>query len=212
MTPDFKHIKNIIFDLGAVIINIDIQITIQRFADFFGVDAQSLGKQLWDSPIWHKHEIGLATDQEVIHYLNTTFGREKTLNEATFTEIWNALLLDLPQARLDLLTRLKNKYRLFLLSNTNETHIKRVNEILKTENNSPELASYFEKVYYSYEMGLRKPDVEIYLAVLKDKGLTASETLFLDDNKPNIDAAATTGIHTIHVTPPHTIIELLANS
>ena len=122
---------------------------------------------------------------------------------------WNSLLLDLPPERVELLKKLRENYRLFLLSNTSSIHITQVNKILEATTGIEKLDDLFEKVYYSYDMGLMKPDPAIYLQVLKEQGLEAEETLFLDDNADNIAAASKLGIDTIHVQKPVTILDYL---
>ena len=108
--------------------------------------------------------------------------------------------------------KLKEKYRIFILSNTSFPHILDVNQILEKATGIDDLKKICEKAYYSYDIGLRKPDLAIYEYVLQDSGLKASETLFLDDNYDNIVAAQHVGIHTIHVQKPISILEYLQNA
>ena len=114
---------------------------------------------------------------------------------------WCAILLDIPQRRIDMIDALRKKYRIFILSNSSGIHIQVINGTLKTEFNKTDLRSIVEKAYYSYEMKVRKPDKEIYLTMLEDAGMIASETLFLDDNVDNIEGAKKQGIQTILVDP-----------
>ena len=207
---DFSKIKNIIFDLGAVIINIDIQITFQAFAERIGQPVDKIISQFHNDNFWNDYETGKVKDNDFRKYVKDNLSSGLSDDEIDY--LWNKLLLDLPLERLTLLEQLKSKYRLFLLSNTNYIHIKQVNKILSQITPQKDISAYFEKVYYSYEMGLRKPDVEIYKEVLIDSKLNPEETLFLDDNYDNILGAQKAGIQSIHVTPPHTILELLAEA
>ena len=118
-------------------------------------------------------------------------------------------MLDLPPERVELLQKLAVNYRLFLLSNTSSIHITQVNKILEASTGVEKLEDLFETVFLSYEMGLMKPDPRIYQKVLEQAGLKAEETLFLDDNLANIEAASRLGIDTIHVQKPVTILEYL---
>ena len=207
---DFSKIKNIIFDLGAVIINIDLQITFQAFAERIGSPIDQIISQFHHNDFWNDYETGKVKDNDFRKYVKDNLYSGLTDDEIDF--MWNKLLLDLPVERLTLLQKLKAKYRLFLLSNTNYIHIKEVNKRIAGIFEEKDIAGYFEKAYYSYEIGLRKPGVEIYHYVLNDKNLNPEETLFLDDNFDNILGAKKLGIKTIHVTPPHTILELLAEA
>jgi putative hydrolase of the HAD superfamily len=107
----------------------------------------------------------------------------------------------LPSERLQLLQKLKTTHRTFLLSNTNEIHINRFNIYLKEYFNIPNLSKYFEKMYLSYEVGMRKPDLEIFYKILNDNNLRSEETIFIDDSEQHLDAAKKIGIDTylLHV-------------
>lgn len=215
---NFQNTKNLIFDLGGVIINIDISLTIAAFAKHFGVSSSALEAFLNEQGLWHLHEKGKLSDEMLLSGLNAYFLTHLaeptvSLSAAAFTKSWNTLLLNIPQQRIYLLQKLSSKYRLFLLSNTNATHIVEVNRKLAAENGIRSgLGSLFEKTYYSHDLGMRKPDAEIYEYVLQDKGLAAQETVFIDDNEQNIISASEVGIQTIWVKPPYTILELLANA
>ncbi|MBX9850464.1 MAG: HAD-IA family hydrolase, partial [Cytophagaceae bacterium] len=124
---------------------------------------------------------------------------------------WNALLLDMPLERIQLVQKLGKKYRTFLLSNTNDIHIQKVNQILFEASGMKKLDELFETAYYSYKINLGKPDVAIYEYVLKDKNLRPEETVFIDDNKDNIEGAKKAGLHVILV-QDKTIIELLKHA
>ena len=107
---------------------------------------------------------------------------------------WNAVLLDFPLHRLEFLQKLSKKYRLFLLSNTDSIHI----DTFERENGISFYSDFyqcFEKVYFSFEMGMRKPDAEIYNFLMNNHELAAKHTLFVDDKKENTDAALALGLH-----------------
>lgn len=105
------------------------------------------------------------------------------------------MLLDFPKHRLDLLKKLKPNYRLFLLSNTNETHVTEFESALYKQHGYKNLESFFETVYYSCRMGKRKPNADIFDYVLSTHGLNPQETLFIDDSPQHIEGALKTGIH-----------------
>jgi putative hydrolase of the HAD superfamily len=112
---------------------------------------------------------------------------------------WNSILLDFPLRRLQILQQLQLHYSIFLLSNTNEIHEKAFNDLLKTTCGYPNLGVFFDKVYLSHRVGLRKPDPTIFQYVLDENNLDPKETLFIDDSPQHIEAAKSLHIHTIHM-------------
>lgn len=201
-------IKNIVFDLGDVILNIDVPIASKSFADLRGREQSEILEIFKESEIFRQFETGLLDEPTFRNYVREILNFPDLSDEAIDTA-WNSLLLDLPLERVDLLKKLATRYRLFLLSNTSSIHITEVNNILKASTGVERLEDLFETVFLSYEMGLMKPDARIYREVLDRAGLEAEETLFLDDNADNIRAAAELGIQTIHVQKPVTILEYL---
>ena len=117
-------------------------------------------------------------------------------------------MISFPSERIELLKRLKNKYRLFLLSNTNAIHLAAFQKIYREAFNNELLSDLFEKVYYSHEVKLRKPNKEVYEFVLKDSHLIPAETLFIDDALVNVEAARESGMKGIHIQPGQTILDL----
>jgi glucose-1-phosphatase len=133
------------------------------------------------------------------------------LSDAEIDKAWNAILLDIPAERIELIKKIRQKYPIYLLSNTNNIHIKASNDYLKKAHGISHLDQLFDQLFLSYEMGMWKPDVEIYNSVLKQIKLQPNEVLFLDDNLKNIETANTLGIQTILVEPPTSITEYCKN-
>ena len=186
-------IKNIIFDFGDIFINLDKQGTYKAMAT---LGVTEITQEMME--VYHQYEKGLMTTDAFIGFFYEKFNIPKT----DLIKAWNAVLLDFPQRRLDFLTELaqSQKYRLFLLSNTNDLHIKWVQGSLGDEFYS-KFKNAFEQFYLSHEINFRKPDVEIYEFVLNENDLIAEETLFVDDLKENTDSADTLGIKTWNLTP-----------
>ncbi|HEV7349841.1 HAD family phosphatase [Telluribacter sp.] len=203
-----EKIKNIIFDLGDVIINIDVPLAARSFAQLCGQEETEVLELFKEKELFRQFETGKLDEAAFRTYVREILKQEHW-DDAAINKAWNALLLDIPPARIELLQKLKERYRLFLLSNTSSIHIAEVNQILESTTGIPRLDGLFEKLFLSYEMGLMKPDPEIYHQVLLEAGIRAEETLFLDDNADNIRAAAEIGIHTIHVQKPTTILDYL---
>jgi glucose-1-phosphatase len=200
------EIKNIIFDLGGVILNIDYNKTEHAFIELGLENFSELYTQHYSSSLFEALETGKVSQKEFIISL-----QEKSLVPLTSSQIifaWNAMLLDFPIARLQLLQQLRNQYNIFLLSNTNAIHLERFHEILYKATGLPSLGVLFEKTYYSHLLGLRKPDKEIYKYVMKENQLMPGETLFIDDSINNIHGAQEAGLHTILLQPPKTITDI----
>ena len=181
-------IKNIIFDFGDVFINLD-KSAMER-------ELKQLDLALNDSQtivlLNNRLEVGAISTNEFLSGLQQEF---PSLNLEQLQRIWNAILLEFPENRLEFLEALaaSKKYRLFLLSNTNAIHIPKVLEIMG-ENRFQRFKACFEQFYLSHEIALRKPNHSIYEFVLQKNSLVPEETLFVDDSKDNTDAAKKLGI------------------
>jgi len=209
MNDILKGIKNIIFDLGGVIINIDYNITIEKFKLLGIKNFDNLYTQLRQDPWFDLYDKGgISSDQFVSiikKYLPSDVSPEQII------DAWNAMLLDFPPERADLLRKLKTKYRTFILSNTNELHIDYYFSLLEKWYGISDMSPFFEKQYYSYLMGKRKPDAEIFEFVLQDSRLNPRETLFIDDSIQNVNAAAGCKIVAYHLQPPETIMDIFSD-
>jgi glucose-1-phosphatase len=185
-------IKNIIFDLGGVIINLDIQATIRSFNAISAVPFEQIYTQREQSEIFDRFDKGLITDFEFFSELKKQIRHQGADEE--LLKAWNAMLLDVPQRRLDLLVRLKQRYRTFLLSNTNETHIAVIEKELYHKHGVKNFGDYFDDIYYSCRVGMRKPDKEIFGHLLNKHRLVPAETVFIDDSIQHVQSAGNCGI------------------
>lgn len=189
-----KEIKNIIFDLGGVLANLDSERCIQAF-DAIGCTAiSSYVRQHRTEDLFYDIEIGHSTTADFCNEV-----RRICHSSATDGEIigaWNALITDIPDERKALLMNLQGDYRIFLLSNTNDMHWRLCADHLFNYNQY-RVSDMFECVYLSYRLHLAKPDKTIFTHVLVDAGLQPGETLFIDDNADNCRAAEELGIHTL---------------
>lgn len=200
-------IKNLIFDLGGVIIDLSIDNTLNSFATLAGVDRQVIHNLYHSAPEFLLYETGELTDAEFRAFVNKQCKRPGT--DEAIDQTWNGMLRGLPKNKLDLILRLRDKYNVFLLSNTNAIHVKHINEVMlpAIPGALPSLDNYFDKAYYSHIMKMRKPHTQIFEQVLADSGLVASESLFLDDNHDNIIGASKVGIKTAFVNTPDFILK-----
>ncbi|WP_428229794.1 HAD family hydrolase [Flavobacterium sp.] len=179
-------IDTIIFDFGDIFINLDKQATISGL--------QRLGLKEWNAEL---DRLNLLFETGDVSYDAFLAGFQKELPNASIEEIlaaWNAVLADFPLYRLEFLQMLSKKYRLFLLSNTDSIHI-------ATFENKTGISFYsdfyqcFEKVYFSFEIGMRKPNAEVFQYLINKHELSPKRTLFVDDKKENTDSAAALGFH-----------------
>lgn len=189
-----KKIKNILFDLGGVIINLDMPATLNGFKNAMGDEFPKWKAVFEEADIFNQYEKGnISTAVFAQHFIDTGLFTADTVRQ-----IWNSILRTAPKNRLDFLKVLAKDYNLYLLSNTNAMHIEQAEADLQTMYGITDFrGEFFTKGYYSFEIGMIKPDAEIYEFVLKDSGLLAAETLFIDDNEANIKSAAAVGLQTI---------------
>ena len=186
-------IKTIIFDFGNVFINLNIEDAIQKALKSFKLESFSEEMIAFNC----LYEIGLVSTDEFLEFYSENFPE---LSNEDLIEIWNYMLKDFPQYRLDFLKELKasKKYKLILLSNTNELHINWVKEQVPFYN---EFKNCFDSFYLSQEINLRKPNLDIFEFVLNENNLITDECLFIDDVKDNTDTASQLKIHTWNLNP-----------
>lgn len=187
--------KNIIFDLGGVIVNFDFQASIDALKTFNIPNFDSFFSQTQQSDIFNRLETGAISSSEFIENIKKNIG-VKDVTTDMIEDAWNKMLLDTPQAHLELLEKVKQNYQTYLLSNTNEIHIRYYINSLKKEHPNIDFYSLFHTVYLSHELKMKKPDTEIFKTVLDREGMKASETLFIDDTEKHIRSAAALGINT----------------
>ncbi len=190
-----QNIKAIIFDLGGVLLNIDFKKVSDSFK-VLGVDTfDEMYSQSEVNMLFENLEIGKISEDEFCNAINKHSGKSILSND--ITTAWNSILLDFRMESLAYLKTLKNKYKLFLLSNTNTIHLQAFNKIFDKSIGQGTFNSFFDKAYYSHEIGLRKPDAAAYLYVLNENNLLPQETLFIDDTLKNIKGAEAVGFQTI---------------
>lgn len=203
-------IKHIIFDLGGVLLNIDYNLTEQAFIDAGIHNFGELYAQLGQTELFDQLETGKIGRDEFITALQHV--SSVTLTETQILGAWNAMLLDFPVRRLQLLQQLRLYYDLVLLSNTNEIHEEAFNRILLSDRGIPNIGVFFDKVYFSHRVGLRKPGKEIFQRILDECGFKPEHTLFIDDSPQHIVTAKSLGIQTIYLEKGMTIEETVFKS
>ncbi|NQX37734.1 putative hydrolase of the HAD superfamily [Pedobacter steynii] len=194
-----KKIKNIIFDYGNVIFEIDfkraqtalIQLGITNIEDFFAHKSHH--------DIFNNFETAAISPAEFRAGIREA-SSNKEITDEQIDAAWNSLLIGVPANVHEVLLKVKEKYRTFLLSNNNEIHYNWIVDYLKREFDMPDNSSLFERAYYSQQMFLRKPHVEIFEQVLTENKLDPEETLFIDDSPQHLVGAKQAGMQTLLMT------------
>ncbi|MDK2770799.1 MAG: HAD family phosphatase [Flavobacterium sp.] len=194
-------IDAIIFDFGDVFINIDKEHCHNQL--------KKLGLKEWNSELDilnHNYEIGKIDELQFME------GLQKQIPNASVLEIrdaWNTVLKDFPENRLEFIQMLAPKYKMYLLSNTDRTHIEKFEHKFGLSF-ARDFYSCFEKVYFSFEFGFRKPDEKAFQFILNNHHLIPKKTLFVDDNADNIASAKNLGLKTWHLNPKtEDVVQLL---
>jgi glucose-1-phosphatase len=201
-------IKNIIFDYGAVIFEIDHQRTTDAFRELGVHHANDFFSEKEQIDLFDRFETGAISADDFRNSIRSIVGRD--LSDQQIDAAWNKMLIGVPPENFELLRKIKEKYRSFLLSNNNEIHYNWIMNYLKLEFNLPDgMNSFFEKDYYSHLMGMRKPNKEIFEFVLKTHQLIPSETLFIDDGEKHIKTAKELGMNTILKTKEVSLEQIL---
>jgi glucose-1-phosphatase len=193
---ELPDIKNIIFDLGGVIIELHSQDTVEAFKKLGFLDFESIYTQIKQTHLFDLFETGKIPPQAFRIELRKF---RNNLSDIEIDQAWNMMIGPMPSFHLPLLRSVKKQYRTFLLSNTNAIHIEYFYHYLNGTYGYNALNDMFDKVYYSHEIGLRKPSQEAFEKVLEDAGIKAHETLFIDDLMANVEGARKAGLWAYHL-------------
>lgn len=198
-------VKNIIFDLGGVILTIDLRKTQDAFKAIGVKNIDEVFRMGHIDSFFKSYETGAIDDATFIASVQNLAGIK--LAPETVIDAWNALLIGFPPERINFLKKIRSKYRLFLLSNTSAIHHVRFHEMFKQEFGGS-LDDLFEKAYYSHVIKLHKPDTASYQLIIDENRLDPGETLFIDDSAANVEGAERAGLKGIYLEPGKTILEL----
>lgn len=209
MPLDIAQIKNIIFDLGGVILNLDPDAQIKAFEALGVPDFNRLYSKGSQSALFVDLETGMISPEIFRKRLREQLSIE--LPDELIDKAWNAILKDFPAEHIRLLVQLKTRFRLFLLSNTNAIHYEVFSQTLRAGFGYNDLRELMEKVYYSHQVGLHKPDPRIFEFVLEDAALSPEETLFIDDSEQHVNSARQAGLKAYHLKEEEGILELFSD-
>ena len=201
-----QGIQNIIFDLGGVILNIDNLITEKAFESMGARDFHRYFGHGFAASFFRDYEIGRISDTQFIDQLRQLTGT--SVPDQAIVKGWNAMLLDFPAERIDLLKKLGEKYTLYLFSNTNALHLAELRNIYARTFDGGSLEAHFTKAYYSHLLRLRKPDLASFRHIIEENKLDPRSTLFVDDALVNVEGANAAGLVGYYLKPGMSILEI----
>ena len=201
-----EDIRNLIFDLGNVLVDIDISATLEAFAalNIGGLRPEDIHPH--QNGFFLDYELGHLTDDGFLSAIRRAYGCSG-IPDHRIWEAWNAMIPAVDSGRFRLMKGL-GQYRLFVLSNTNPQHISRLHGLYREATGGDDFERFFEACFYSHDMHLRKPDPEIYRSVINQTGIIPEQTLFIDDNACNFPGARALELKTYHLTGNETLFGL----
>jgi|SRR6185312_3620220 len=200
-----RGIKNIIFDLGGVILNLDNRRTEDAFTNLGVKNFRQYFGHGHAASFFMDYEIGKISDRQFIDAVRGLTGPD--ISDQEIIESWNALLLDFPRERILLLKQLRASYRIFLFSNTNALHLAALQRRFSETFGPGTLDEHFEKTYYSHLLGMRKPDRASFEYILGENQLNGAETLFVDDAIVNVEGAEQAGLRGLYLRPGISLLD-----
>lgn len=206
-----QNVKNIIFDYGNVIFQLDFLRTRQTFTELGIGNVEQVFAHTGHDPLFDQYESGLISSAAFRDGIRRVTGKP-SLTDEQIDHVWNSLLVGIPPVNLDLLLIAKKQYRTFLLSNINEIHLDYILKYLKREYSIDSNDIFFEKVYYSHLVRMRKPNRDIFELVLRENQLNPHETLFIDDSPRHLETAKELGLQTHLLTKEETLESFLYSS
>ena len=197
--------KNLIFDLGNVIIDLDVPEGNRQMKETTGIGFLEATEE--DLETFYDFEKGLIPEAIFINY----FIRRslKPVQALDVIKAWNAMLVRIPLHRLHMMKDLMDHHNVYILSNTNETHVRWMGDYLSRTHGVANLEPFAHQIFFSHELKLRKPDFEIYKAVLDQTNSRPEETVFFDDHIHNVEAAKSVGIEGVYVDPQDEITNVV---
>jgi len=190
---ELEKFDAIIFDLGGVLIQLNYEKTVEAFTAIGVDDFQAMYSQAEQTAIFDNYETGKISTQQFVNSLKNYLPVSVTPNQ--IVAAWNAMILEFTSENLLFIEQLSKSHRLYLLSNTNDIHFQKVERML-AKVSSKKLGDYFEKMYLSQEIGMRKPNSDVFQYVCHDASLNPAKTLFIDDTEQHILGAQSIGLNT----------------
>ncbi len=187
-------ITHILSDLGGVVIEIEPSKTLETFRMIGVSDIDQIYLNLLESGIWDDMETGRLPWEDFVALLEARM--DEPVERKWFNEAWDAMLLGIPPQRIEIIKRLKQYYHISIVSNTNPQHISRINQYLNLAYQGESLPELFDTCYYSYQIGMQKPNPHFFQHIIQKEGLDPKSSLFIDDSEEHIEMADKLGFQT----------------
>jgi putative hydrolase of the HAD superfamily len=199
------RVSNLILDFGGVIIDVDYGRVVQVFRQLGIADFDRLYSRQRQSRLFDAFEKGLISETEFRATLRRYL--PPAISDEEIDRAWNSMIGTIPQKRMDFLKELARHYRLYLLSNTNIIHTRTITQRLNRQYGENAFERLFQRIYYSFQIGLRKPEEAIYGRVMQENQLSYQDTLFIDDSEQHVEGARQAGLRALHLDVSHTTLE-----
>lgn len=209
MSELLQGVDAIIFDFGNVLIDLDYPRVIRRFSEVAKKNEKQIEELVVTDPILQELEVGAVEPDEFRWKVNKLLGT--SLMDDDFDDIWNSMLKKVPAERMGLVDQISEKYQTYILSNSNVIHEVAFDEMILEATGRESLRDFVKKVYFSHEIGLRKPNQDCYQHVIEDIDNYASRMLFLDDRLDNVEAARASGMKAVQIFNPDQQLKDLFN-
>lgn len=201
------NIRHIIFDLGGIFLNLNYQLTAEAFRRLGVKNFDELFTQHHANPLFEQLETGHISNESFFQAIRAL--TELPLSDEQITSAWNAMMLDMPPARIQWLQTVAAHYPVYLFSNTNAIHYACFEAICRRDLGNLNFNALFHFAGYSHQLGYRKPAAASFRQLLGQLQLDAAHTLFIDDTPGNIRGAQEAGMHTLFLPPPQEIMEIV---
>ena len=192
MRGPFKNIDTILLDLGGVLLNVSYERTVAAFRDHGVKDFDALYNKAKQDHLFDQFETGAISADEFRNEVRKRTGIN--LNNVEIDHCWNAILGDLPKERIALIEKLKERYQVLLLSNTNAIHVNAFTALIHEQNGIEDFKTLFHGAYYSNEVKMRKPNAEVFHYVLNEHNAIPERTLFIDDTPHHVEGSILAGL------------------
>lgn len=202
MSDLLQGIDAVIFDFGNVLIDLDYPKVIRKFSEVAKKNQEEIEELVVTAPVLQKFEMGMIGPEEFRANINKLLGTN--MGERQFESIWNTMLKSITKERMDKVLKIGEKFDTYILSNTNMIHEIAYEEMIMEETGRMSLRDFVKEVYYSHEIGMRKPNLNCYKFVIDDIGIYPSRMLFLDDRLDNVEGAQRAGMKAVQIFDPDT--------
>lgn len=204
-----KEVRNVIFDFGGVLFEIDYHAPVREFKKIGFENFDEIYTQASQSLLFDKAETGKISNED---FYNEIHAYCKGASHQQVVDAWNSILLHLMPEKVEIVAKTKQLGKgVYLLSNTNAIHVAEFEKMIDQTYGLSKFKSYFDKVYYSNEIGIKKPYPETFLQVCEWNGLVPAETLFIDDSLQHVEGAKKAGLQVAHLKSDYTLEQIFSD-